>query len=453
MSPNFRSFVFYHISKHKFRETERLLACSCGIENLIISIRAVVFSGFIACGMLTAGIPMVYAQQPMRTDRNSSTTPQLHYDFPFQTMWDDAVLTTVHSGKPALAFDLDLVDSNSILLAKEVIASKSLQKFIKARFEPAMNDFATDPPPAVGMDSLRNLGWRLSGLEKDYIIAVRPSIIMIGPDKKEMDRIIFPQTMTVEEIEHRLTDILEGRNTMKSTMAAFWRDTTSIVMRETLIDMFEQRSKYDSVLYHLDGLSHSKEFPDIARAAELRYAYLRLQIEGNAAPIEKFMTTLGNGEQDSLLHYDLLNRLLDHYEKKKLHDTASIFYERIMAFTNIRDPDILNDYAWNLASEGKDYDHALALIDEAISKRNNDPNFYDTRALVDGRLKRWDDAIHDEEKAVHYAPKNNQEDSTYFTKQLEYYHTLKIDSEKAAAVKAAHPDDADDSSTKNSGKK
>jgi tetratricopeptide (TPR) repeat protein len=421
--------------------------CSWGIENLIISIRAVIFSGFISC-LLIAGINPLQAQ--MRTDRNSSTTPQLHYDFPFQTMWDDAVLTSVHSGKPTLAFDLDLMDSNSIQLANEVIASKSLQTFIKAHFEPAMNDFATDPPPAVGMDSLRNLGWRLSGLEKDYIIAVRPAIIVIGPDKVEMDRIVYPQQMTPPELEKRLTEILEGRNTMKSTIAAFWRDTTSIVMREKLIDMFEERSKYDSVLYHLEGLSHSRDFPDIARAAELRYAYLRLQIEGNTAPIEKFMASLGTGVQDSLLHYDLLSRLLDHFERKKLHDSASILYERIMAFTNTRDPDLLNDYAWNLASYGKDFDRALALINEAISKKKDDANFYDTRALVNGRLKRWDDAIHDEETAVSYAPKD---DATYFTQQLKYYHTLKIDAEKAAIEKAAHPEGTDVTPAKNSEKK
>ena len=362
-------------------------------------------------------------------------------------MWDDAVLTSVHSGKPTLAFDLDLIDSNSIHLAKEVIGSKSLQQFIKARFEPAMNDFATDPPPAVGMDSLRNLGWRLSGLEKDYQIAVRPAIIVIGSDKAEMDRIIYPQQLSPAELELRLTDILEGRNTMKSEIEAFWRDTTSIVMRENLIDMFEQRSKYDSVLYHLEGLSHSQEFPGIARTAELRYAYLRLQIEGNTAPIENFMASLGTGAQDSGLHYDLLERLLTHFEKMKKHDSISELYERIIAFTNTRDPDLLNDYAWNIASYSKDFDHAFGLINEAISKKASDPNYYDTRALVNGRMQRWDDAIKDENTALGYAQKD---DKTYFTQQLGYYHKLKADSEKAEAEKAAHPDDA---SAKDTGKK
>jgi hypothetical protein len=416
--------------------------CSWGIERPIIFLRSFIFLLFLTSSLLLGGYSL-----RAQTGSQKSTTPQIHYDFPFQTMWDDAVLTSVHSKKPTLAFDLDLADSNSIRLARKVIDSDSLQQFIKARFEPAMNDFAVDPPPTVGLDSLRNLGWRLSGLEKNYAVAVRPAMVVIGPDKEEMDRIVFPQELSVAELEHKLTDILEGRNTMKSMMAAFWHDTNSIVLREQLIDMFEQRSKYDSVLYHLEGLSHSKDFPGIARTAELRYAYLRLQVEGNTVPIEQFMASLGNGGADSALHYDLLTRLLDHFEKKKSHDSISAIYERMMAFTNTREPDLLNDYAWNLANYSKDFDHAMALVNEAISKKKNDPNYYDTRALVNGRMGRMDDAIHDEETAVSFASKDDQ---SYFKEQLGYYNKLKTEIEKAKAEKAVHPNGPDETGTKNS---
>jgi len=347
-------------------------------------------------------------------------------------MWDDAVLTSVHSGKPTLAFDLDLVDSNSIRLAREVIDNKGLQAFIKARFEPAMNDFATDPPPAVGMDSLKNLGWRLSGLEKDYGVAIRPSMIVIGSNKKEIDRIVFPEKLSPKQIEHRLTDILQGRNTLGSTIKAFWRDTTSVVMRQRLIDMFEERSKYDSVLYHLQGLATVKGNPAVARNAAIRYAYLRLQVEGNGQPLEAFMASLGPHGEDSALHYELLDKLLDHWQKAKKIDSVSATYERIMTFTGQRDPDLLNDYAWQLANYSKDNDHAFALVNEAIEKNGHDADYYDTRALVDGRLHHYDEAIRDEEAAVGYAPKT---DKSYFEQQLGYYKKLKTEVEKAQAAK------------------
>ncbi len=368
----------------------------------------------------------------MKTGLNSSTTPQIHYDFPFQTMWDDAVLASVHSGKPTLAFDLDLVDSNSIRLANEVIDSKPLQKFILDHFEPAMNDFATDPPPTVGLDSLRNLGWRLSGLEKDYGIALRPSMIVIAPDKEEIDRIALPVHLSAEELQSKLTDILEGRNTLQSMIDAFWKDTTSIAMREQLINMFEERSKYDSVLYHLEGLADQKDAPSVARGAALRYAYLRLQVEGNTEPIEHFISTLGMNPTDSALHYELLDRLREHYEKIKKHDTTNMMIDRMIEFTGYRDPDLLNDMAWNIASYGKDYDSASRLINEAIVKKSNDPDYYDTRALVNGRLHKWDEAIRDEETAVTYATGDNQ---SYFSEQLKYYKKLKEEIEKKAGEK------------------
>lgn len=402
------------------------------ITNLIYSLRNFILS-LLAAGCVVALVAGTSFGQPVKTtnqepysSRYSSTTPRLHYEFPFQMMWDDAVLTSVHSGKPTLAFDFDLDDSNSIRLAEKVVNNKGLQAFITARFEPAMNDFATDPPPAVGMDSLRNLGWRLSGLEKDYGIMLRPTMIVIGTDKKEIDRIVFPAKLTATEIEHRLTDILKGRNTMGSTIKAFWRDTTSVTMRERLIDMFEQRSKYDSVVYHLQGLAKAKD-PTIARDAAIRYAYLRLQVEGNSQPLEAFMASLRPHGEDSSLHYELLEKLLDHYEHSKKIDSVSATFERIIAFTGQRDPDLLNDYAWQLANYSQDTTHALALVNEAIEKNGHDADYYDTRALVDGRLHQYDEALRDEETAASYAAKA---DKSYFDEQLGYYKKLKDEVEK-----------------------
>ncbi|MFI5202053.1 MAG: hypothetical protein ACHQNE_06675 [Candidatus Kapaibacterium sp.] len=364
---------------------------------------------------------------------NSSTTPKLHYEFPFQMMWDDAVLTSVKTGKPALAFDLDLDVASSIKLAREIIGNKGLQAFIKARFEPSMNDFAVDPPPSVGLDSLRNLGWRLSGLEKDYGIMVRPAMIVIGRDKKEIDRIIFPEKLTAKEIKERLTDILQGRNTLGSVDSAFWRDTTSVAMRERLIDMFEQRSKYDSVLYHLQGLSKVKD-PTVARDAAIRYAYLRLQVEGNSQPLEAFMAALRPHGEDSAIHYELLEKLLDHYKQGKKNDSIAATYERIMAFTGTRDPDLLNDYAWQLANYSKDVNHAYALVNEAIGKNGQNADYYDTRALVDGQMHHVDEAIRDEETALSLAASG---DKSYFQQQLGYYKKLKSEVEKLHAEQAA----------------
>ncbi len=405
--------------------------CSWNITILKIPLRNLILSILAACGLLTA--PTLYAQSgPTKslTGPYSSTTPKLHYEFPFQMMWDDAVLTSEKTGKPTLAFDLDLIAPTSIKLAKEVLASKPLQSYIRSHFEPAMNDFATDPPPIVGMDSLRNLGWRLSGLEKDYMISVRPCMIVIGTDKKEIDRIVFPEKMTAAQLETRLGDILANRNTIGSADSAFWRgDTNSVDKREHLIAMLEERSKYDSVLYHLSVLAKRIDVPVIARAAATRYAWLRLGVEGNTGPIEALIGSLGTSANDSALEYSLLKGLLKHFTMVKKHDSVAAMYERIMAFTGHRDPDLLNEYAWQLANYSQDTSHAWALINEAMAQKHDDPDYYDTRAMIDGRMHHYSEAVQDETTALALA---GPKDKTYFEQQLGYYKKLKSEVEEAA---------------------
>ncbi len=348
-------------------------------------------------------------------------------------------MRSARTGKPALVFDLDLIDSGSIRLAQEVIDNKALQSFIRSRFEPAMNDFAVDPPMSVGLDSLRNLGWRLSGLEKTYQIAVRPCIIMLAPDKEEMDRIVFPQNFTPAALEKRIREILNGKNTLKSTIAAFWKDTTSIPHRQFLINMFEERSKYDSVIKHLEVLRRDVAHPKAARDAWIRYVDLRLHIEGNVRPLNALAASLGHHGADSVLGFELLVKTLEHYKGRKLSDSVAVTYERLMAFTGQRDPDVLNDYAWQLANYATDATPALSLINEAISKRGDDPNYYDTRARVNTRMHKLDDAVQDEEKALGLA--KEQEDRKYFGSELAQYKELRAKAQATPQVESSDKSD------------
>src|SRR5579871_5228920 len=84
------------------------------------------------------------AQQHNPSVAAGDNTPRIHHSFPFQTMWDDAVLTSVKSKKPTAAFDLDLIDTESIRVAKTVMGSPKLQTFLRKNFEVALNDFASD---------------------------------------------------------------------------------------------------------------------------------------------------------------------------------------------------------------------------------------------------------------------------------------------------------------------
>jgi hypothetical protein len=408
----------------KFGNARRSCVFLCPVKSLRLPFFCL---WIIIAALLAVKTAVAQPGQPANPlNSRASTTPQIHYDFPFQMMWDDAVLTSVKTKNPALAFDLDLIDSNSIRLAREVIENKRLQTFIKGHFEPAMNDFATDPPPSVGLDSLRNLGWRLSGLEKDYIIPFRPTIIVIGPDKQEIDRIVHPETMTPQQLESRLTEILKGKKTIGSAIADFWRDTTSIPKRQVLVSIFEGHSKYDSVMYHLEVL---RRLPghDAQLAAALKYVDLKLHVEGDTKPLDSLMTTLGAHGRDSALHYNLLDWKLKFYQGGKRVDSVSAMFDRILAFIGVRDPELLNEYAWHLATYVRQLDTAMALVNEAIQHDRHNPNFYDTRAFIYYRQNKLTDAIHSEEDAIRYAT----DDKQYFENERKRYRELKLKAEES----------------------
>lgn len=353
---------------------------------------------------------------------NVDNTPAVHQEFPFQMMWDDAVMVSAKSGKATAAFDLDLADSASVKLARTVIKSKRLQSFLRTNFEPALNDFASDPPPSVGLDSLRNLGWRLSGLEKSYGIVRRPCIIVIGANKQEVDRIVFPHTLSAEQLERQLHDISTDRNTLHSAVTAFWKDTTKIAARWKLIDMFEMRSKYDSVVNHLQAIQSDASHSADAKKAAIRLADLKLRVEGNPMPAEDLLPKLGLSDKG--LHARFLADLLQYYKHKKKIDDVERTYDAMMRLAGTRDPEILNEEAWFIANESRRQEDALKLIDEALKARPNDPNYYDTRALIEANMDRYDDAIKDQERAISLAEKKDKKD---FERQLEHLKALKQD--------------------------
>jgi hypothetical protein len=335
--------------------------------------------------------------------RAFSITPQIHKDFPFQTMWDEALAKAQLSRKPVLVFDLDLVDSASIRVANEVLTNKELRDIVSTRFEAALNDFAVDPPLSVGLDSLRHLGQRLSGLERGYRIGVRPTLLVIAPDSTEIDRIVYAGDLTGAQLAARLTEILAGINTYSSMIRDFWKDSTSIPKRQALIDKFEEHALYDSVLYHLESLRRVSD-PEASRAAQVRYSLLRMNVEGNITPIRTLIASLGPHGADSALHFDALMQLNQFFQRKKVTDSVLAIYEELLAFTRQRDPSLLNDYAWYMAGHTKDLKKALRLVDEALRSSPNDPNFLDTRALVLAHEDRIDEAIATEDRALSLAP-------------------------------------------------
>jgi tetratricopeptide (TPR) repeat protein len=344
--------------------------------------------------------------------------------FPLTRMWDAALDAAQRSGRPVLVFNVDMVDTLSIAFRDTTIRRRDVQQYLSENFELAVNDFAVDPPPSVGLDSLRNLGLKLSGLEERYRIIVRPTVIVLHPNGSEVDRITFANRLSAEQFMQRVEEIRQGRNLIGDFIDAFWADTTSELGRIDLINRFEQRSDYDSVVYHLDVLRQTSMMPHIKRESMIRHAYLRFQVEGNTVPLRRMMSGLNKANaDDSIIYLTGLQDLLHFYQTRKQVDTASAIFEEIIKHTGVRDADVLNEYAWELANFGRRLDYALQLVNEAIEKRPDDENFFDTRGMIYLLQKKYELAYADAAKAHDLA---DIEERTYFKERMDFYK-VKLD--------------------------
>lgn len=333
-------------------------------------------------------------------------------------MWMETLDASARSGRPALIFNIDLADTMSIAFRDSILRRKEIQQYLSENFELGVNDFSTDPDPSVGFDSLRSLGLKLSGFEERYRVVVRPTAIVIRPGGGEIDRIAFINNYTPAKFRERLEEIRQERNVIRDYIDAFWADTTSEVNRLDLIERFEARSEYDSVVYHLDVVRQTSALPEMRRQAAIRYAYLRFQVEGNVVPLRRFLYSLNRTGEDSLVFLNGLQDILAFHQKKKRVDSAAAVFEEILQFTGSRDPDLLNEYAWELANYGRRLDYALELVSEALERRPDDENFYDTRALIYLLQKKFDLALADAQKGYELAA---EEEKSYFKERVDFY--------------------------------
>ncbi len=361
----------------------------------------------------------VVKNAPVIVSEISRLKQEGRWQFPITKMWDDAVAASKRTGKPAMVFNVDFVDSASISFRDKLLADPQVQIFLSKNFELAINDYAVDPPPSVGFDSLRNLGRRLDALEKGYAIAVRPTAIILRSDSIEIERIPLPNLLTPQQFITIAGEYLEGKNTVQSLRKAFWSDTNNLDIRKQYLSRLTARAEYDSVMYQLNVISKMTAHPAEAREATQQYAYLKMNVEGKTQYLKQWIVSLPKMGDDSLEALQGIHDLLEFYQSRKKADSLAVIYEQLFAYTGVRDPEVINNYAWDIATYSKEWDKALMLINEALAAKPANPDFYDTRAQIQYSLKKYSEAIEDEARAMKLAPK--KEDKDFFLERLEYY--------------------------------
>jgi hypothetical protein len=347
------------------------------------------------------------------------------WQFPIRTFLDDAIEKSQKSHRPILAFNVDYTaDKANMYVRDSLLRNPETMVFLTKNFELALHDYSVDPAPSVGFDSLRNLGSRLDKLEKGYNIVSRPTAVLINTDGSEIERIPNLEKYSGESLIKTIKDYLAGKNTVESLRKEFWSDNNKdFEKHKRYLDRLMTRFDYDSLLYHLHLLATDESYSKTAAAkkeAAAQYAYLRFKQEGNIPVLKDWIGSLDR-HSDSAVIVAGLKDILEYYQTRKKIDSISVYYNNIFTFTGKREPDLLNNYAWDLANFSQQWDQALQIVDEAITKDSKNPNYYDTRAFINYSKKEYASAVTDAKNALKYG----SEDKTYFKERLDFYEKEK----------------------------
>jgi hypothetical protein len=401
-----------------------------GLSDLVkkIGIGVLFLTVFFSSGILLAQKGKKKAASTKReavlADTLRAIISRQEFQFPIRKFFDEAMTASQISHRPVLAFDLDYVDPKSIYVRDTLFNDPEVVIYLTKNFELGVHDYSVDPPPSVGFDSLRNLGLRLDKLEKGYSIVSRPTAIIINPDGSEVERITDLEHYSGHEFIQIIKDYLAGKNTVGALGKEFWSDPKNLDKHKRYLERMMTRFDYDSIIYHYELLATNPNFgqtPLVMKQAAAEYAYFRFKQEGNVLALKTWLYSLDQ-HADSAIIVAGLKDLLEFYQGRKKVDSVAVYYENIFSFTNERDPDLLNNYAWDITNYSTRYDTALRLVNEAITKDSKNPNYYDTRALIDYDRKEYDAAIADAKLARKYSGKK---DKAYFKERVEFFEKEK----------------------------
>lgn len=127
------------------------------------------------------------------------------------------------------------------------------------------------------------------------------------------------------------------------------------------------------------------------RAAKPAYEFL-IQYEARANEIKV--------KVDRSDYYRVLGDLAHQIGK---FEDALRWYEKAVQLDN-QNHLALNNYAYSLAEQGKNLEHALELANRALAIRSNLGTYYDTRGWVYYKMGRYEEALKDLRIAVDIAP-------------------------------------------------
>ncbi len=249
-------------------------------------------------------------------------------------------------------------------------------------------------------------------LAKRFRIRAYPTLVLLGPDGKEIDRHIG--YLDPEDFMEVIKGYQDGVGTV-----AYYED----ILKKTPGDK--------EALYEL-GVKHA----DAVRSKEAQAAFEKLlKIDPDTEYRADIYYQLGyvmyvdERYEDAIVYYD---KLIAGYPDTKHHDEAlqmeaRVYYSldqkdkclevyQVYLDRHPDDPGAMNGFAWFCAKRGFGFDQALPVALEAADLSDRDPGVLDTLAELYFAMGDYDHAIEVGQEALDKEP-----DDKYFQDQLEKY--------------------------------
>lgn len=113
----------------------------------------------------------------------------------------------------------------------------------------------------------------------------------------------------------------------------------------------------------------------------------------------KAIEILAEGLQKDKMSFDLMVQLGIMYDKAGITDSSNKVYEMARNL-NPKDPLVNNNYAYSLATQGKDLEKALEMIEAALTSEPSMPSYLDTYAWIQFRMGNTETALEYVKKAI-----------------------------------------------------
>ena len=321
-----------------------------------------------------------------------------------------------------------VIDMVNAITRKESVSTSDIEILLQSQGEDANKENETLVDERIVLHTHKDPVYAKTKGQKKYHKAVLDNDIVfaIGPagtgktyqavacavsalKNKEVDRIIG--YLPPDDYLQKLNQISRGENTIDDLLTKYNQNQNPSTL-SLLGKKYYEKGDYDNAKSRYKELISTFTNADKNLLDEAKFQLSSIQYyNGDISGLENYINQNTNSEftQSAL-------SMIKRYFKSKddVENELKAYNKSLLYFPN--DPNILNSYAWRMTELNMNLEDALIKVNRAIilteDEKQKQANIIDTKAEIEWKLGRIDDAIRTIEEAILLVPDND-----YFTEQ------------------------------------